>query len=113
MPAAKTKNNAKPKLKAKQTVKAKAKNVAAKAKPNSKLKAVAKPKLISKPKFVAKPTQTSTTHESVFARLLREKAERHAQFQKQSGQTQHPHDSQMPSNHARFSRFAGPRRRAS
>ena len=107
MPAAKTKKNLKPKLKAK------AKKVVVKAKPSAKLKAVAKPKVVSKPKFVAKPSPKPSTQESVFARLLREKAERHAQFQKQSGNQQHPHDSQMPSNHARFSRFAGPRRRAS
>lgn len=69
-------------------------------------------KVVEKPKQSAQKPQPPQG-ESIFARLLREKKERqllHSQNQHHSKQ----HDSQqMPAEHARFARFAGPRRRAS
>lgn len=52
--------------------------------------------------------------ESVFARLLREKKERQQKQTQGNQQNQfQPTYQSMPSNHAKFSKFAGPRRRAS
>ena len=116
----------------KKSVKAPAKKAAApKAKANVSVKAkvVAKPKVVAKSKPVVKPSAKLASHkpaskptphqaappknESVFARLLREKAERHQAFLKQNEGQHHSHDQRMPQNHASYSKFAGPRRRAS
>jgi hypothetical protein len=103
----------------------------AKAKPKVKAKLAAKPKSAAKPKLKAKaPVKAKTVvkavakkairqtepppkHESVFARLLREKAERHEALQRQKESAHHANDQRMPHNHASYSKFAGPRRRAS
>jgi hypothetical protein len=118
--------------KAKTAVKKSAKAPAKKAAPIMKAKAPAKVKVSAKMKAKAPPPanlaqvksvapKNSVTpqkavppkNESVFARLLREKAERHEQFLKQNENQHHSHDQRMPHNHASYSKFAGPRRRAS
>lgn len=82
-----------------------------------------KPTLKLVAKTATKPAKQKTekrtfakpnARESFYARLLREKAERHEKFQQQHQQDHHMHGEQrMPVNHARFGRYAGPRRRAS
>ncbi len=111
MPASKAKLKVKKTLKAKSPVKVKAK-VRAKPKVVAKAKPSVKPILVKTvEKKHAPPHQQK--HESFFERLLREKAERHAQHQAQNAHGHQPHDQNMPANHARYSKFAGPRRRAS
>ncbi len=98
----------------------------AKSKPTAKPKAPKKQpvKVVTKAQIEIKPVAQNPKapplktvppkNESVFARLLREKAERHHQFQKQNEHHQGPHDANRPAgHHASFAKFAGPRRRAS
>ena len=114
-PKLKIASKAAPKKTAKTPVKAAAKKAAApKKKPAAKL-ALVKP--AAKPKATAKPPAPKKfapqKKESFFERMLREKAERHAQFQKQNEHGPQGFGQKMPANHASFSKFAGPRRRAS
>ncbi len=51
--------------------------------------------------------------ESMYTRLLREKAERHEALQRQREGGHQSNEQRMPLNHASYSKFAGPRRRAS
>ena len=109
--------------KAKTAVKAVAKKSVAKKpvakKPVAKVhvKAPVKAKVpVAKPVVHAKSAvskQAPMQRESMFARLLREKAERHEALQRQRDGGHHSNDQRMPQNHASYSKFAGPRRRAS
>lgn len=105
------KSSVKIKMNAKAKVKAGAK---------TKAKVQAKPMALVKPHIKAAASKVHgqssagpTPRESIFARLLREKAERHEALQKQKEHGHQANDQRMPQNHASYSKFAGPRRRAS
>lgn len=133
MPAAKVK--AKSVVKKATKTPAKKAPVKSSARPAPKLKLVAKSvakvvkvasksvvKTVSKkaskpaPKLTVAPPRAEKLHaqkETFFERLIREKAERHANYQKQNEHQHGQQNNKGATNHAKFSKFAGPRRRAS